>query len=106
LAEYASVVSERNIFHPFEKKVIEEKAAAEEVVVPNQKIKSKMVDFKIVGISWLDTPQSATVMIEDTKTQITHFLRAGENLQGVQVKTIYADRVILSYEGETLAVNL
>lgn len=105
LAEYASVVSQRNIFHPFEKKIVEEKEA-QEAKVPNQRILDKTGNFKVVGISWLDTPESATVMIEDAKTQVTHFLKTGDTLQGVKVKTIYADQVILSYEGETVAVNL
>lgn len=104
LSEYLQLVSQRNIFHPFEKKVVESEMA--QAKTPQQKITEKIAAYKIVGISWLDSPESATVMIEDTKTQITHFKKTGDKIDGIEVKTIYANSVVLSYEGETVTVNL
>ena len=103
VAVYESAVNTRNIFHPFEKKA-EEKKIVEPV--ENQKIKDKVVNFKLVGISWLNSAQTATVMIEDKATSITHFLKTGEDLQGVKIDTIYADRVEMSFQGEKMTMSL
>lgn len=103
ITEYTTAVSVRNLFRPFEKKAEEKK-----LVTPleNQKIKDKVTNFKLVGISWLNSPETATVMIEDKSTTVTHFLKTGEDLQGVKIDTIYADRVEMSFQGEKLTMNL
>ena len=105
ITEYMALVSYRNIFQPYERKI---EVVDEEVqdVPPNQQIAEKISQFKLVGISWLETPDSVTVMIEDNQTQVTHFLRSGEEFQGVKVQTIYADSVEFSYNGETMNVKL
>lgn len=104
VAEYVAAVSRRNIFHPLEKKAEEElKVAAPS---ENQKIRERITNFKLVGVSWLDSAESATVMVEDQKTSVTHFLKTGDYLEGVKVETIYADRVVFSYQGETVTINL
>ncbi len=100
---YIEKISKRNIFKPFEKKVEEIKIVAP---VENQQIKDKVTNFKLVGISWLSTPETATAMIEDTSTSVTHFLKTGEDLEGVKLDVIYADRVEFSYNGEKLTLNL
>lgn len=102
--KYVSTISYRNIFRPFEKKVEEEVKIT--APVENQKIKDKVANFKLVGISWLNSPETATVMIEDKSTTVTHFLKTGEALQGVQIQTIYADRVEMNFQGEKLMMNL
>ena len=103
VVDYIAAASQRNIFRPFEKKVEEAKVAAP---VENQKIKDKVTNLKLVGISWLNTPETATAMIEDKSTSVTHFLKTGEDLQGVKVDIIYADRVEVSYQGEKMTISL
>lgn len=102
-AEYVSIVAQRNIFRPFEKKAEEAKIA---VPLENQRIKDKVANLKLVGISWLSSPETATVMIEDKNTTITHFLKTGEDLEGVKIDVIYADRVEMSFQGEKMTMNL
>lgn len=101
---YIAVVNQRNIFRPFEKKKEEEV----KIVAPieNQQIKDRVTNFKLVGISWLNSPETATVMIEDKSTTITYFLKTGEELQGVKIETIYADRVEMTFQGQKLTMNL
>ena len=104
ISAYLENIKRRNIFRPFEKKV-------EEVVVvdenlPNQRITELTKDWKLVGISWLDTPESASVMVEDTKASITYFLKKGDEFHGVTIKNIYADRVLVGCEGEELTLKL
>lgn len=103
VVDYVAVISQRNIFQPFEKKVEEIKVVQP---VENQKIKDKVTNFKLVGISWLNSPETATVMIEDKSTSITHFKRAGEELNGVTINAIYADRVEMRFQDETLTMSL
>jgi hypothetical protein len=100
---YIEQISKRNIFRPFEKKVEEIKIVAPE---ENQQIKDKVTNFKLVGISWLSTPETATAMIEDKSTSVTHFLKKGDDLEGVKLDVIYADRVEFSFNGEKLTMNL
>ncbi len=100
---YVAQISKRNIFRPFEKKVQETKIVAP---VENQQIKDKVTNFKLVGISWLNSPETATAMIEDKSTSVTHFLKTGDDLEGVKVNVIYADRVEFSFNGEKLTMNL
>lgn len=104
LSEYAGTVSARNIFHPYEEKIAEVKKEA--VTEKNVIIKNKAQNLRLVGVSWFDSAQSATAMIEDGKTSITHFLKVGDRIQDVTVKEIFADQVILSYEEETLSIGL
>jgi hypothetical protein len=104
LAEYISTVAERNIFHPFEAKKVEEKITPEEEKVV--KISEKTSTLKLVGISWLDTPESASAMIENSTTSVTHFLKIGDKINDVTVKMIYADTIILTFEDEEMEMKL
>lgn len=110
VVDYIATVSSRNIFRPFEKKAEEAKIVAP---LENQRIKDKVVNFKLVGISWLSTPETATAMIEDKATSVTYFLKTGDDfgkmkqdLQGLKIDVIYADRVEFSFQGEKLTMNL
>ncbi|MFA5260091.1 MAG: hypothetical protein WC450_02560 [Candidatus Omnitrophota bacterium] len=105
ISEYMVLVSYRNIFQPYERKIEVADEAVQEVL-PNQQITEKISQFKLVGISWLETPDSVMVMIEDNQTQVTHFLKSGEEFQGVKVETIYADSVEFSYNGEKMNMKL
>ena len=95
---YLQKVNERNIFKPYVPKAAQ-KAAVQGIV----QLLSK---YKLVGIAWLDLPETATVMIEDTDKNKIYFLKQGEQLEGVTVKTIYTDRAVFSHENEETTIKL
>jgi len=97
---YLSKISLRNIFRPWE----EIKKTEDGQVAPS--VASKLSKYKLVGVAWLDMPETATAMIEDTATGTTYFLREGEKLDDVTVKTIYTDRAVLGYENEEITIKL
>lgn len=101
LTSFLDVVLERNIFRPYEKKEV----AVISAPTGKEKITVKMQDLKLVGISWLDTPDSASAMVE-LKTGMTVFLREGERADDVFVKKIFADRVIFTYQDQEMEVRL
>ena len=103
LSDYLALVENRNIFQPFEKKAVEEKPA---VPSPVQKIVTLTEKLKLVGVSWLDSAKTASVMIEDQESGITYFVHQGEKVKGLTVKTIYANQVVLTYEGEEITIRL
>lgn len=96
---YINSFGNRNIFKPYD---ISLGNAAQGQ--PN--LAKRLSKYKLVGVAWLDLPTSATVMIEDTQTKTTYFLKTGEQLEGVTIKTIYTDRVVLSYENEETTIKL
>jgi len=102
LNDYLQTIVQRNIFQPFEKKEIVEEKLPQEL----QRIMARTKDLKLVGISWLDTPQSASALIENTESGMTYFLRAGDKVNNIVIKEIYADSVLLSYEGEEMELSL
>jgi len=60
-----------------------------------QILQKKVKTLKLVGISWGEDP---VAMIEDTTKKETNFLKAGQSINEIQVKTILRDKVILSYK--------
>ncbi|MBF0123134.1 MAG: hypothetical protein HQL21_06995 [Candidatus Omnitrophica bacterium] len=98
---YLEQINSRNIFKPYEKIT-----TGTEVTSAKAALEKRMSKYKMVGVAWLDTPESATVMIEDTSNRMTHFLREGEKIEDVTVKTIYTDRVVLSYANEEMVIKL
>jgi hypothetical protein len=101
IAYYAQKIGERNIFMPFEKEVLDK---ANVPVKPT--LAKKLSKYKMVGVAWLDLPESASVMFEDSATGSTFFLREGEKLDDVIIKAIYTDRAVLSYENEEITIKL
>lgn len=95
---YLQKISERNIFKPFVPKVAQKAAI--------QGLAQLMSKYKLVGVAWLDLPETATIMIEDTQKNETYFLKQGEQLEGVTVKTIYTDRAVFSHENEETTIKL
>ncbi len=95
---YLKQINERNIFKPYVAKTAV-KAAAQGLV-------QQMAKYKLVGISWLDLPETASIMIEDIQKKTTFFLKQGEQLEGVTVKTIYTDRAVFSHENEEITIKL
>lgn len=100
--EYLQNMSRRNIFQPYEKKKEEENAAEEE----NPKLKTKMENYKLVGISWLDSPETASALVEDTVSGTTYFLMQGQTVNNVTVSRIFADRIVVTYESEEMELKL
>ena len=98
---YLEKVSARNIFRPYEGQ-----AAKGGGSVIKESLAKRMSRYKLVGIAWLDLPETASLMIEDSKDKTTYFLKQGEQLEGVTVKTIYTDRAVLSYENEETIIKL
>ena len=95
---YLKKINERNIFKPYVPKAVQ-KAAVQGLV-------QKMSRYKLVGIAWLDLPETASIMIEDTQKHATLFLKQGEQLEGVTVKAIYTDRAVFSHENEETTIKL
>ena len=58
-----------------------------------------------MGISWLDRVDTASVMLEDTEKKVTYFLKKGEGIDNIIVKTIYADSAVLGYENEEITIK-
>ncbi len=109
LNEYLARVSARNIFQPFQPKTRQAaETAADAPAGPDRKAEAreKASTLRLVGISWQDDPGSLTALIEDVNTSVTHFLRKGDEINGVTIKDILRDRVILTYEGETITVKM
>ncbi|MBF0593832.1 MAG: hypothetical protein HQL22_02560 [Candidatus Omnitrophica bacterium] len=102
IAFYLDKVGSRNIFQPYEKKV----ATVNAVPSGQEELAKKMSKFKVVGIAWLDVPESATVMLEDTTNRMTHFLKEGDKVEDVIVKTIYTDRVVFGRANEEITIKL
>ena len=95
---YLQKINERNIFKPYVPKVAKTAAV--------QGLAQLMSKYKLVGIAWLDLPETASIMIEDTQKKETFFLKQGEQLEGVTVKTIYTDRAVFSHENEETTIKL
>lgn len=106
VAEYVSSVSIRNIFQPYEEKVVAEKEIVPAEILGVQKVIDRTKDLKLVGISWLDTADSASAMVENTGSGMTYFLRSGDKINEVTVTSIYADSIVVEFQGEQLEIRL
>ncbi len=95
---YTDKINTRNIFRPYEAPTT--KAAVK------FNLAKRLSKFKLVGVAWLDLPETASIMIEDTVKKETFFLKQGEQLEGVTVKTIYTDRVVFGDENEETTIKL
>ncbi|MBP9853994.1 MAG: hypothetical protein KBD53_03900 [Candidatus Omnitrophica bacterium] len=100
LPYYLAGVNRRNIFQSYES-VSTAKAPAQE----QMNISRQLRNFKLVGISWLDHVDTASVMIEDTDKKITYFLKKGEKIGNIEVNMIYADSVKLGLENEEMILK-
>ena len=101
--EYVGAIARRNIFQPFELKQAQKESAVESVLAP---INERTKDLRLVGISWLDTPESASAMIENTQSGVTYFLKSGEQINNVTVKQIFADSILISFGTEEMEMRL
>jgi len=95
---YLQTINERDIFKPYVPKIT--KSAAQQGLV------QQMSKYKIVGIAWLDLPETASVMILDIQKKKILFLKKGEHFEGITVKTIYTDRAVFSDGSEETTIKL
>lgn len=97
---YINKARDRNIF---EMKQVAKAASTQPAV---KRSSSKIVEatkhLRLVGISWSKDPDA---MIEDTKAMRTYFVKRGQKIGDIKVESILKDRVILSYEGETIELR-
>ncbi|MDD5454126.1 MAG: type II secretion system protein N [Candidatus Ratteibacteria bacterium] len=108
ISYYSQRVNMRNIFkldleanNPHEK---EGDVKAEEVVTVKDELAKIMEQLILVGVSWSDNP---VAMIENTNAKMTYFLKNGEEIvNGVIIKQIFIDRVILEYKGAEAELKL
>jgi len=99
ISYYIDKLGQRDIFKPKPKEV--PKPAAVEAPKPPPVVEQAMKELKLVGLSPSTNNSSSYVMIENTKTQATFFLKEGDSIDGVTVQSIFADKVILSDGKET-----
>lgn len=95
---YLNKPNSRNIFRPYDALAGKTPGAVT--------LSKRLSKYKLVGVAWLDLPETASVMIEDTAAKTTYFLKQGEKLENVTVKTIYTDRAVFSSENEETIIKL
>jgi hypothetical protein len=97
---YLDKAKEKDIFRKGMKKIM---AAAGAISTPSQKMMELTQNYRLVGISWSQDPD---VMIEDSKTQRTFFLKKGQIIENdVVLKDVFKDKVILGYAGEEVELR-
>lgn len=99
---YSGKVARRNIFRPYEKA----ETSASGNTGAGALLEKRMKNYKLVGVAWLDVPESATVMIEEVSSGVTRFLKEGDKIEDVTIKTIYTDRVVVGHENEEMVIKL
>lgn len=82
---YIDEVKKRDVFHP----PVEKKIAVEPA---KPALKELTKDFSLAGIYKGDYPEA---MIEDKAAKKMYFLKEGDEIKGIKVKSILKDRVIL-----------
>ena len=102
LEYYLDEAKKRNIFQPFKEGEIKNAA---EVSEKNKRLADLTKNLKLVGISWFDTVDSASVMLEDVDKKTTYFLMKGDKIGDINVKTIYADSVKLGHDNEEIIIR-
>jgi hypothetical protein len=106
IGDFLNTIVQRNIFQPYEPKEKPVENAVETADSGMRRVTEQAKLLKLVGVSWLDTPESAAAMIENTESGVTYFLHTGEIINDVLVEKIYADRIIVVYEGEEMELRL
>ena len=89
--EYVKISRQRNIFS------IDQNATVAKVgTVDKPDVRQTRSDLQLVGIYFSEEPE---VIIEDKVERKTYFLKEGQNIKEIKVKTIRKDRVILESDG-------
>ena len=92
---YLEKVRERDIFRMVPKKQTDIKIVTSKIIEATK-------NFKLVGIAWSDDPD---IMIEETVSKRTFFLKKGQMISNVKLEAVFKDKVILSYEGEEIELR-
>ena len=100
---YLEKARKRDIFKMVSQTVKEEEEEeAKATQEAGKGIKKMTANLSLVGISWSEDPDA---MIEDKKTNRTHFVKRGDSIGDVVVSGIFKDRVVLSYNGEEVELK-
>ena len=95
--DYQKLINAKSIFAP---PVVQTgKAVAQEGPGLNELIK----DLRLVGIMPGEMPQA---IIEDRKNNQTLFLKEGDMINDIEIKSILAGRVVLARNDETVTLSL
>ena len=86
----------RNIFKPDSVKKEDEKKDEGHV---------SLADYRLVGISQSPDPKEIYAMIKNVKTNITFFLKKEEKLDGMELITIFENRVLLRVRGKDVELR-
>ncbi|MFH0796404.1 MAG: hypothetical protein V2A65_05020 [Candidatus Omnitrophota bacterium] len=71
---------------------------------PQEELEELAGNLKLVGVSWSSDPD---VMIENTKTNKTYFLKKGDGIEGgIKIEQVLRDKIILGYKGTTAKLQL
>lgn len=99
LSYYRETADKRNPFlpPPAAPAPAEEKAPEGVPAPRTKKLNELLQGIKLVGISWEAEPLA---MVEDARTARTYFLRKGQEVNGLKVRTITKEKVIFTCEGE------
>ena len=89
--EYVKMSKRRDIFSREQRAAVGGSAVDDKPTDPRIK-----TDLQLVGIYFSEAPE---VIIEDKAEKKTYFLKEGDNIKGIKVKSIRQDRVILESNG-------
>jgi hypothetical protein len=96
---YLAMVQRRNIFSP----ILIEGTQTSDIDAQKQELKKTATELsanlRLAGISLSPEPQA---MIENKETNETLFLKKGDMINKLMIEEIHPDRVVLSYEGQTI----
>jgi len=90
-AEYVKMSKQRDIFSREQLAMAKDAAVTDKPDMPRTK-----TDLQLVGIYFSEEPE---VIIEDKAEKKTYFLKEGENIKDIKIKSIRQDRVILESDG-------
>ncbi len=90
---YVEEVKRRDIFHPISEKV--------KTSVTKSTLQEMAKDLSLAGIYQGVYPEA---MIEDKAAKKTYFLKEGDEIKGLKVKSILKDRIILRYGEEDIEI--
>jgi type II secretory pathway component PulC len=92
---YAKKINERDVFVKSEElKVVQQAGAADVQLPPN---------FKVVGIVFSNPAQ---VIIEDQVAHQTYFIAENAPSNGISIKRVLSNKIILSYQNQDIEINV
>jgi hypothetical protein len=96
---YLAMVQRRNIFFPVQIQDMQQVDDEKQKQEIRQTINELSANLRLAGIALTPDLQA---MIENKETGETLFLKKGDIINRLTIQEIFADRVILSYDGETI----